>query len=552
MSESKKKTGNKKSSFLVQGSILAAASLISRLIGLLYRIPMTDIIGDDGNNYYGAAYDIYNVFLMISSFSLPLAVSKLVAVRAANHERKNVLRILKGALLFALIAGGISFLVVFGFADLLTALFQTPQSYLALRVLGPTLLIVAIMGVIRGFFMGMGTTVPSAISQIVEQVINAVVSVAAAYALFQYGSQVGKLLGNEKTYAEAYGAAGGTLGTSTGAGAGLIFLTVILVIFVGKYRRKKDTSHAQTESYASIMKVLVLTIIPVLVSTTVFNSANVIEHVIFKNIATMQNYDAETISTWWGIFSGKYILLTNLPVSIAAALASSTVPSISQAFAKRDHELIKQRIRSGMRFIMVIIMPCAVGMAVLASPILQLLFSDDRLIGATMIQLGMLGIIFYAISTLSNAVLQGIDHMGTPVKNALIAQVLHAIFLVVLMLVFHMGIYAAVLSNVFFSFVMCVLNSRSISKFSGYRQEWKQTYILPAVSALVMGIAVFCAYHGLHLFLPNAVSTMISILVGVLVYAFVIVRIGGLTESELRNFPKGNTLVRMLKKLHIL
>lgn len=173
-----KKNKKSSSSFLMQGSILAVASLVSRIIGLIYRIPLTNIIGDTGNNYYGTAFRIYNILLIISSYSLPLAVSKLVSANISQGRRRNVYRILKCALLFGAVSGTIAALVLYFGADFITAtLMKTPLSIFAVKVLIPVLFIVAVLGVMRGFFQGLGTMMPSATSQILEQIVNAVVSV---------------------------------------------------------------------------------------------------------------------------------------------------------------------------------------------------------------------------------------------------------------------------------------------------------------------------------------------------------------------------------------
>ena len=213
MSSGKKSDSN----FLVQGSILAIASIVSRIIGLLYRIPMTNIIGDTGNSYYSAAFEIYNILLIISAYSLPLAVSKLVSARVSKGQRKNAYRIVKGALLLATGTGLTASLILFFGASFFTNMLNTPLSIFALKVLAPTILVVAVLGVLRGFFQGLGTMMPSAISQIIEQIVNAIVSIAAAYILYGYGARIGAVLGNKEKYGSAYGAAGGTLGTNMGA-----------------------------------------------------------------------------------------------------------------------------------------------------------------------------------------------------------------------------------------------------------------------------------------------------------------------------------------------
>ncbi|MCR5784284.1 MAG: polysaccharide biosynthesis protein [Eubacterium sp.] len=545
---------NKKSDFLLQGSILAIASIISRIIGLIYRVPLTNIIGDDGNNYYSSAYDVYNILLLISSYSLPLAVSKLVAARMSKGEKKNAYRIFKGALIFAFVTGSIAFLIVYFGAGFFTNLLATPQSYLALKILGPTLLIVAVMGVIRGFFQGMGTMVPSAVSQIIEQIINAIVSVGAAYILFNYGLKVGKIMGNEKELSESYGAAGGTLGTTAGALAALLFLMLVFLIFrKGFVSTKSFTSKRRTESYGSIFVILISTIIPVLLSTTVYNISSIVDQGIFKNLALYQNYSESDISTWWGIFSVKYKVLINVPIAIASAIAASCVPSITSAMAVKDKELVNSKIYSALRFVMIIAFPSAVGLAVLASPILTLLFGDSRQLSALMLQVGACSVIFYSISTVSNAVLQGIDRMSSPVKNAFVALVLHVIVLVGLMFAFRIGVFSVIIANAVFALIMCILNQLSIHAYSGFKQEYKYTYIMPLIASLIMGVCVYGLYKFFMLLCNvNAISTVLSICFGAMVYAVVLIKSGGLSEAELRNFPKGNSLIRLFKKIHLL
>lgn len=551
--------GNKKrkntTSFLAQGTILAAASLISRVIGLIYRMPLTAIIGDTGNDYYGSAYTIYNILLIISSYSLPLAVSKLVSANISQGRRRNVYRILKCALIFALVSGTAAAAILYFGADFITGtLLRTPLCIFALKVLVPVLVIVAVLGVMRGFFQGLGTMMPSAVSQILEQIVNAIVSVWAAYVLFSYGSKAGALLGNAEDYGAAYGAAGGTIGTAAGALSALLFAGFVLVVYLRVFkktlRKERKTS---ADSYGEIFKLLIITIIPVLVSSTIYNCNATIDQAVYKNIAAWQGYSKTDYGTWNGIYTGKYQVLINVPLAIASSLAASSVPALSAAYASGKRGEAKRQIGLATRFIMVVAFPCAVGMGVLASPILQLLFHDSSELAAAMLQLGAVSILFFSLSTLSNGLLQGINRMHEPVKNALIALVLHIGLLIGLMYGFHLNIYAVVYANAFFGLLMCVLNAYSVKKYSGYKQEWKRTFLIPGLSAVVMGAAVWGVYKlTLYLFRVNALATVISILVGVCVYAVVLLLLHGMTEEEIRKFPKGYLLVRIAKKMHLL
>lgn len=544
-------------SFLVQGSILAIASLVSRVIGLVYRIPLTAIIGDHGNDYYSCAYEIYSLLLLISSYSLPMAVSKMVSARISNGEKQNAYRVFKGAMIFALFTGTAACMIVFFGAEELTRLFKTPLGVYALQVLAPTLIIVAVLGVFRGFFQGMGTMIPSAVSQIIEQIVNAVVSVGAAYVLFAYGRRIATVLGSKEHYDAAYGAAGGTLGTSAGALCGLAFIIFVFSMFFPKFRkamrRENKIGKKQPESYRVIFGILIGTIVPVLMSTTIYNMVSIVDQWLFKNIATIQGYSAADVSEWWGIFSGKYRVLTNVPISISTALAASCVPALAAAFAQKDEKQVRSKIGMSMRFIMVIAMPCTAGIMVLADPIIQLLFPGSSSLAGHLLQAGGISVIFYSISTLSNAVLQGIDRMRIPVRNASVALVLHAGVIAVGMFGLKLNIYGICVGTIAFSLIMCILNGMSVRKYSGFKPDVTKTFIKPAIASVIMGAVVYAAYFVCHkVSHSNAVSTVIAVLVGMIVYAAALLLIKGLTEEELHSFPKGELLIRIAKKFRLL
>ena len=544
-------------SFLVQGSILAIASLVSRVIGLVYRIPLTAIIGDHGNDYYSCAYEIYSLLLLISSYSLPMAVSKMVSARISNGEKQNAYRVFKGAMIFALFTGTAACMIVFFGAEELTRLFKTPLGVYALQVLAPTLIIVAVLGVFRGFFQGMGTMIPSAVSQIIEQIVNAVVSVGAAYVLFAYGRRIATVLGSKEHYDAAYGAAGGTLGTSAGALCGLAFIIFVFSMFFPKFRkamrRENKIGKKQPESYRVIFDILIGTIVPVLMSTTIYNMVSIVDQWLFKNIATIQGYSAADVSEWWGIFSGKYRVLTNVPISISTALAASCVPALAAAFAQKDEKQVRSKIGMSMRFIMVVAMPCTAGIMVLADPIIQLLFPGSSSLAGHLLQAGGISVIFYSISTLSNAVLQGIDRMRIPVRNASVALVLHAGVIAVGMFGLKLNIYGICVGTIAFSLIMCILNGMSVRKYSGFKPDVTKTFIKPAIASVIMGAVVYAAYFVCHkVSHSNAVSTVIAVLVGMIVYAAALLLIKGLTEEELHSFPKGELLIRIAKKFRLL
>jgi len=558
MQGTKKNTNN----FLVQGSILAAASIFVRLIGLLYRIPMTRIIGNAGNGLYGYAFEIYNIALILSSYTLPIAVSKLVAARNSQKQYRNAYRIFLSAMCFAVVVGLVASLIIYFGADFFAMIVNDPLVAIPLKVLSPTIFVFAVMGVLRGFYQGKNTMIPTSVSQIVEQVVNAVVSIVAAYLLVKNFSASENVA--------AYGAAGGTFGTLIGALVGLLFLLFVFKIYKPLLNKqlRKDTS-SYRESYSVTFKLLIITILPIILSQTVYQISGVLDGTLFGHImaskkmssfdqAVFKNsitsiYTQEVRRELMGIYSGKYRLLTNVPIAIASAIGAAIIPSIISARIKGMEAAIKDKVHAAIKFNMLIAIPSAVGMSVLASPILKLLFNDTDVLTANLLRIGSICIIFFALSTVTNAILQGINLLRIPVIHSAISLGIHVVLLFVLLQFTNLSTYALVIGNVTFALVVCILNWISVAKHLKYKQEIKKTFLIPTICAALMGVATYYTHYGLNALTGhNALATLVSLVVAVIVYFILLILMKGIEEQELEFIPKGKKIVRVLKKIHLL
>ena len=544
---------SKRSNFIVQGGFLAITGIISRIIGLVYRIPLQKKIGDSGMGYYSAAFQIYSIMLIISSYSLPTAVSKLVAMRVAKGQYRNAKKIFHGALLFACITGGASCLIVLFGADAMASnIMNLPKSAIALRILAPTLLIVAVMGVIRGYFQGLGTMMPTAFSQLFEQIINAVVSVVAAIYLFEYGSKVSRLL-HDDTYSAAYGAAGGTLGTGAGALAGVMMLGAMF--FIHNRTMKVNVSNDATQKndgFPKIFRLLILTILPVILSSTIYNISDVIDQGIFGSVMAKKGMSEHDIASYWGIFSTKYKVIINVPVALANALCSSIMPSLTACVEQGKHKLAKHKVRLGMRFVMIIAFPCAMGLSVLGKPILSMLFSGEIEIPAMLLRVGSVTVILYSMSTLSNGVLQGINKMNVPVRNAAIALLIHVGVLYLCVGVLDLKLYGVVIAVIVFALIICVLNWINIGRYLTYRQEIRKTFVIPFAASSIMGIVIGLMYLLIGKYAGETIGTLLSIVIGACVYFVALLKLHGVNENEIRSFPGGDLLAKIAIVLHLL
>ena len=548
------KTGGE-SNFVVQGSILAIASIVVRIIGIAYRIPMINIIGDEGMGYYGTAFNVYNIALLLSSYSLPLAVSKMVSVRLARKQYRNSVRILRAALVYATVVGALAAAVIWFGADFFAReVFFMPYAAFALKTLAPTVWIMAYLGVFRGYYQGQGTMVPTALSQVFEQIVNAIVSVAAGSWLFNQAIKVEILRGESGSgYSNSWGAAGGTIGTGAGAFTALVFLLLLFAAYQRTIRKKvrRDRS-GSLESYGTITKILFFTVVPVVVSSAIYNVNRVLDNGLLAYNFKSLGMEEEFISQW-GVYTGKYHLLINVPMAVSNALSSSLIPSVSRAVATGDRRMVKKKVAAAIRFSLLIAIPSAVGLTVLAGPVNNLLFSGDNDLAVQMTLYGSIAVVFYSVSTVTNAILQGIDRMRLPIVHALTALVLHLAAMEVMVLVFHMGIFSMVFANILFAVIMCFLNHRSIRKILGYRQEVKKTILLPAAASAVMGAAAVGVYKLIHLGIQsNAVCTLGAVAAAVAVYGVLLVKLGCLDEDELHQMPGGTRLLQMFRKLRLM
>lgn len=540
----------KKSNFIVQGGILAMAGILSRIIGIARRFPMQHIIGDKGNGYYSVAYEIYSIMLIISCYSLPLAVSKVVSSKISKRQYKSAERAFQCAMLFAVAAGGITFVVCELLGDFLAAdVMQEPMSAMALKVLGPALLLVSVMGVFRGYFQGLGTMMPTAVSQILEQIFVLIGSIVGASVLYAHGEKIGALMHNAD-FGPAYGAAGASIGPVIGAVIGLVFLAFVFAAYRRGAKKRAHDASGKVDSYPQIFGMILLTIFPVLLSTTVYNISGVIDIKIFGSVMIAKGFE-DVKTDIWGVYSGKYKLLVNVPIALANAMCSSIVPMLTQLMVREEYGRAREKIGQAMRFTMIVALPSAVGLAVLARPIVSMLFKGEVDMAVSMLHIGSVSVVFYTMSTLTNGVLQGINKMQIPVRNAAISLVIH-IALLYAMLEMNMGINAVVYAYILFAVVVCVLNAVAIRKYMRYKQEVARTFIIPAIASAVMGVVLWLLKLLLAKPAGNVVTVFAGISVGAVVYFVVLILLKGINERDMRSMPGGRTMIVIAKKLRLI
>ena len=547
----------KKSGFIMQAGILAAASIICRIIGLLYKSPLTAIIGDEGNGYYATAYTIYTIILLVSSYSIPSAIAKVLAQRLALKEYRNAQRFFKCAMIYVMVIGGAASLILFVCA---------PYRVLAtcvsiIRIFAPTIFFYGILGVLRGYFQAHRTMMQTSVSQILEQILNASVSIGMAYSLMQIAQNAGK----DTSTQAMYGAIGSALGTGTGVVIALIFMLAIYMMNIKTINKRMEHDRTATEeSYRDIFKIIISVVTPFILSTCIYNLTTSINQTVYlKLMVLFKGLSEVEASTNYGVFAQKAVTISNIPIALASAMSSAIVPTIATTFAQGAWKQTKKKVAASIKVTMLISIPSAVGIGVLAKPVVLALFPQmESLELASRLLMGLAAtVIFYGLSTLTNAVLQGIGKVNIPVINAAIALVIQTMVLVPIIWYTDLGVYGVMIATVVYSLLMCILNGISLRKYLDYKQEMDKTFARPLFSAIIMGAVALGVYEGLSyllknimtsLYIMNLIALAIAVLIAIIIYFILIIKLKAVRESDLKGMPKGKTIVKAAKKLKLL
>ena len=452
-----------------------------------------------------------------------------------------------------------------------------------LRVFAPTVFLYGLLGVLRGYFQAHKSMIQTSVSQILEQVANAAISIGAAVALIkifagdagteviidpqlknspaQYGMVLGaasaKYYATYETTKAMYGAMGSAMGTGAGVLVGLLFMW-------GIYQLNKELIHKrirrdrtrEVDSYRDIASTITQVVTPFILSTAAYNLSTSLNSVVYlKLYRYVKDIEETTAYANYGVFSYKAVTIANIPVAFANSMASAMIPSVAQLVAQKDFEQARRKINLAIKSTMMIAIPSAVGLAVLAKPITWLLFPQKETVdlAAKLLMALAVTVVFFSLSTLSSSILQGIGKVKTPIYNAVIALVVQTGVLLGLLLLTDLDLYALVIANIVYSGLMCVLNQLSVRKAIGYRQEWVKSFLIPLLAAAFMGVAAWVVYDVMYLITSSTVVSVVpAIVVAVGVYFVMLIAFRGVEEQELRSIPKGYLIVKVAKKCRLM
>ncbi len=531
-------SGDKAKNIAKQGAILASAGLLVRFLGFLYRLPLTGMLGDLGNGIYGSSYYIYGFFLIISSAGLPAAISKMVAERLTYEKYREAHQIFRISLIFAFVTGTFCMFVLFFGADLFDKS-QRGTRY-GIMTLAPTVLIVSIMSVYRGYFQGMKSTVPTAYSQIIEQILNAIFSILFCYILINLPASQNAVGG-----AIAMGAAGGTMGTGIGAVAGLITL---MYIYKNKKReifRNIRQDRSSVKDPDKLLKELCFTAVPIIAGAAVFSFTNFIDMFMVENRLIVAGFTVDEATKLYGQLTGKYLVIVALPISISTSIATASIPEIAESMKKKLIKDANEKIIVAIRLTMIVSIPSAVGIGVLANQIVSLLFPDYPN-GGMLLAVGSISIVFLALTQILGGMLQGLSKFYVPVLAAVIGAIFKTIINYKLLAIPEINIIGAVIGTIVCYAIASSINYYAVQKITKAKLDFMGSIVKPTFAAAFMGMVVYNIYYFVYdIFNSNSIGVVLSIITGVVVYFIVLFSINGIKKGDLAILPGGGRISRI-------
>jgi len=538
-----------KKSFVQGAAVLAVAGLLVKFLGAIFRIPLANMLGDVGMGYYQPAYYIYNLFLVIATAGIPVAISRMVSERYSFGQYYEAQRVFRISRTLMVAIGAVSFVIVFSCAEWFVP-DNVPEAVLAVRAISPALILVPLMASYRGYFQGQQDMTPTAISQFIEQVFRVGVGLFLAYTLF---NTVYKTIGASP---EEAGAAGATLGAVAGSIGGLL---VMLIVY---YRRKghmkqliskeRKEHHVQRESSAAILKQIIVIAIPITIGAAVMPIVNIIDTEIVTSRLISSGWEKDIAVGLYGQLTSFCGALVNFPQVLTQAVAMSLVPLVAAAWKQKDMHHLRTNVESGLRMAVLLGMPCAVGLFVLAEPILLLLYSSQKaaaISAAPCLMVLSIGVVFLAVVQTLTGVLQGVGKQMIPVRNLVIAVIVKIIITWVLTGIYSVNILGAATGTVCAYAIAATLDIIAVKKYTGTHFSFMKTVVKPFISCAVMGIGTWGSYQLLFNLLDGSrLATVGAILIAVAIYAVMIFVTKTITREDLINLPKGTKLVKIYDK----
>ncbi len=587
----------KSQGFLKGALILSLATIVVKIIGAIYKIPITGMLTGQGMGYYNCAYNIFNVIYTLSTAGLPVAVAKLVSENVAKGQLRNARKVFRVAATTFCVTGLTGFLVTFFGAKLFAGWMSNSNAYLAIAAIAPAILFGCFMSAYRGYYQGLNDMRPTAYSEMLESIIKLVCGLSFAYFVFQIADgqyhASGEVFGQmAKNAAEAtklampYAAAASILGVSLSTGVGFVFLLLRHKIKGDGFTSQELDASPAPVSGRKILKGLLAIAVPICVGSVMFNLTALIDTMsimnrlvsvlekapqtlidlcgqevlknkgieLTQNLSQLATATKEDIANYiYGSFGFSNSLFSLIP-SITSTFGISVLPTITACWTLKDKQGVRSNINTLLRMCTLIAMPAGIGMSMLSNQVLQFLYGakPEVDIAGPLLAITGIGAICLSVAQPIYSALQGLGRPDIPVVFMVLGGVLKVIINFVLVGIPAVNIYGAAIGTLTCYAFILVASLWALCKLTHTKVDWAGALIKPLISALLCGITAKLVYQLLSGFSTSRIMLLLGILAGGMIYLFMMCLLKGFKECDILLLPKGAAIARILDKMHCL
>ena len=529
-------TEHKGQNYLHGAAILTAGVIIMKILGFLYKMPIGNILGDDGYSMFFASYNVYNVFLTLSTAGLPIALARMVSEANALGRVNQLRRTFSVAWR--------TFFWVGLFCSLIMALFphqiadrilRNPDAALSIRVMSPSVLLVCLVSAYRGYCQGFGDMIPTTVGQVLEVLVKVVVGLALAWFLVH------------ESYGKTLGAAGAIFGVTAGSAAALLYMW----LHKRRHYRDETVGSDTPDPDGVILKRFLRIGIPIALGGSVLALLNLIDASLcmgrLQDAARFSYPEAKALT---GVY-GKAQTIFNLPAAIITPLTISVVPAITAAITKRENDEATRISEDSMRIAAVLSLPMGVGLTVLARPIMNLIFPEAHAVGGDLLAILGVASVFVCIVLMENAILQATGHEMLPMITMIAGGVVKVVVNYFLVANRGINIYGAPIGTLVSYVLMAVMNFIMMCVVLDKNPRLRVILLKPFLCTAVMGaaaLAVFAAVGRLaaHGRLVLMAALFAAILAAVAVYLVLSILLRTVTKEDMALIPGGKRIARLL------
>lgn len=529
---------NQTKKFVRGAMLLSLAGLIAKIISGFYRIPLANLVGDEGLGFYTTVYPLYSILVSASLVGIPNAVSKLISEKVANNKYYDAHLIYRYSMIIISLFGLIVSLFLILGADWIINLGGWHEgTRFVIYGLAISPVFISITGAFKGYFQGMQIMKPTAVTQVIENLVKVVIGIGFTFALLNGGFDVAQAVG------------GAAVGTSLG------FVGSAIYIYIFYLRRRKDIRRTidkaedkKTINFSTIAKRIVIVAIPITIGSAAYSIMDLVDSVMVYNRLAVLDINSLYATSMMGQ-KGMAFSIINVPLTISLALMISIVPSISEAVAKHDQHETQAKIILCIRFALLLALPAAVGLCILSEPIMRLLYSTSS--GYEYLALYSVCLVFIILGQALTGILQGMGKYYHPLVSLLVATIIKVI-LNYYLVASSLQVSGAVIGSIIYYMILVIINYLFVKKYTGIKID-VIIVIKPLIASMIMGIVVLFSFKSLIGILDsNSITTINSIIVGVIVYIVMLILSKALYEDDFAFIPKSDRLVEKMKKINLI